>query len=157
MSLEGLLRDGIELLEREIRARDARILAGDLPVVEGDAVMLAAVVNNLLINALRYGPRKDGAVRIDARRERAYWQISVTSQGPTLTMQDRARIFEPYRRGTHERRVAGAGLGLAISRSFVERHHGVIGVAPAAGGNRFYFTIPAIALPDRDGLAAPPS
>lgn len=44
----------------EIRARDARILAADLPIVQGGAVMLAAVVNNLLINALRYGPRKDG-------------------------------------------------------------------------------------------------
>jgi signal transduction histidine kinase len=146
VSLEGLVRDSIGLLEREIRARDARILAADLPVVQGDAVMLAAVLNNLLMNALRYGPRKDGEVQIEARRERAHWQISVTSQGPTLTAQDRARIFEPYRRGTHERRVAGAGLGLTICRSFVERHGGVIGVAPAgAGGNRFHFTIPASA------------
>jgi signal transduction histidine kinase len=148
VSLERLVRDSIELLEGEIRARDARILAADLPVVQGDAVMLAAVVNNLLMNALRYGPRKNGEVRIGARRERAQWQISVTSQGPTLSMQDRARIFEPYRRGTHERRVAGAGLGLTICRWFVERHGGAIGVAPAgAGGNRFHFTIPAITLP----------
>jgi signal transduction histidine kinase len=144
VSLEGLVRDSIALLDREIRARDARILATDLPVVRGDAVMLAAVVNNLLVNALRYGPRKDGEVRIEARRERTDWKVSVTSRGPTLSMQDRARIFEPYRRGTHERRVAGAGLGLTICRSFVERHGGVIGVAPAgAGGNRFHFTLPA--------------
>lgn len=148
VSLEGLVRDGIESLKREIRARDVRILATDLPVVQGDAVMLGSVVNNLLTNALRYGPRKDGEVRIEACREPAHWRISITSQGPTLSMQDRVRIFEPYRRGTHERRVAGAGLGLTICRSFVERHDGVIGVAPAgAGGNRFYFTIPAIALP----------
>ena len=91
------------LREREIRARDARILAADLPVVHGDEVMLAAVLNNLLINALRYGPRRDGEVRIEARRESARWEITVTSQGPTLSMHDRARIFEPYRRGTHER------------------------------------------------------
>ena len=148
VSLEVLVRDSIELLEVEIRARDARILAVDLPVVEGDAAMLAAVVNNLLINALRYGPRENGEVRIEARRERDDWQISVTSQGATLSMHDRARIFEPYRRGTQERRVAGAGLGLSVCRSFVERHGGVIGVAPAAaGGNRFHFTIPAITLP----------
>jgi signal transduction histidine kinase len=147
VDLESLVRDSTALLEREIRARDARILAAGLPVVRGDAVMLAAVVNNLLINALRYGPRKDGEVRIEARREPAHWQISITSQGPTLSTHDRARIFEPYRRGTHERRVAGAGLGLTICRSFVERHGGVIGVAPASGGNRFHFTIPARTLP----------
>ena len=147
VNLERLVRDSIALLEREMRARNARILVADLPVVQGDAVMLAAVVNNLLINALRYGPRKDGEVRIEARCEPAHWQISVTSQGPTLSTHDRARIFEPYRRGTHERRVAGAGLGLTICRSFVERHGGAIGVAPAAGGNRFHFTIPATTLP----------
>ena len=56
-------------------------------MVQGDAVLLGAVVNNLLINALRYGPRSDCEVRIDARRERAHWQISVTSQGPTISMQ----------------------------------------------------------------------
>jgi len=144
VSIERLVQDSIELFGGEIRACGARILAADLPVVQGDAVLLGAVMNNLLINALRYGPRQDCEVRIDARRERAHWQISVTSRGPTISMQDRARIFEPYHRGTHERRVAGAGLGLTICRSFVERHDGVIGVAPvAAGGNRFHFTIPA--------------
>ena len=144
VSIQRLVQDSIELLQGEIRARGARILAAALPVVQGDAVLLGAVVNNLLVNALRYGPRADCEVRVDARRERDHWQISVTSQGPTIPMQDRARIFEPYRRGSHERRVAGAGLGLAICRSFVERHDGVIGVAPAeAGGNRFYFTLPA--------------
>ena len=158
VSIQRLVQDSIELLAGEIRARDARILAADLPVVEGDAVLLGAVVNNLLINALRYGPRKDCEVRIDARRERAHWQISVTSQGPTISMQDRARIFEPYHRGTHERRVAGAGLGLTICRSFVERHDGVIGVAPVdAGGNRFYFTIPATKRQTARASGAPPS
>ena len=158
VSIEQLVQDSIELLGGEIRACDARILAADLPVVQGDAVLLGAVVNNLLINALRYGPRRDCEVRIDARRERAHWQISVTSQGPTISMQDRARIFEPYHRGTHERRVAGAGLGLTICRSFVERHGGVIGVAPVdAGGNRFYFTIPAAKRCAASASGAPPS
>jgi nitrogen fixation/metabolism regulation signal transduction histidine kinase len=73
--------------------------------------------------------------------------VEHNQRSATLSIHDRGRIFEPYRRGTHERRVAGAGLGLTICRSFVERHGGVIGVAPAAGGNRFHFTIPAMTLP----------
>lgn len=158
VSLERLVRDSIELLQGEIRARDARVLAEDLPVVEGDGVMLGGVVTNLLLNALRYGPRKDGEVRVEARRERAHWRISVISRGPTISKEDRARIFEPYGRGTHERRAAGAGLGLAICRSFVERHDGVIGVAPVrAGGNRFYFTIPAIERSTGRASVTPPS
>ena len=158
VSLERLVRDSVELLDSEIRARRARIVAADLPVVHGDGVLLGRVVTNLLMNALRYGPRNDGEVRIEARRERTHWRISVTSRGPTIPKEDRARIFEPYRRGSHERRVAGAGLGLTICRSFVERHGGEIGVIPArGGGNRFYFTIPAPRRPSPAPAQTPPN
>ena len=148
VSVQRLVDDAIELLGNEIRAHRTRVVAVGLPVVQADPVLLGAVVNNLLLNALRYGPRFGGEVRFRARRERASWRISVTSQGPTIPVEDRARIFEPYFRGSHERRAAGAGLGLAICRSFVERHGGEIGVAPGrAGGNRFHFTIPRAAQP----------
>jgi signal transduction histidine kinase len=144
VSIRQLVDEGIELFAAEIRARDARIVVPDLPVVQGDRALLGGVVNNLFQNGLRYGPRSGGEVRIEARRERAHWRISVISRGPTIPPEDRARIFEPYSRGTHERRGAGAGLGLSICRSIVERHGGVIGVIPCrGGGNRFYFTIPA--------------
>ena len=144
VDLARLVADTIEMFESEIRARRARIVAEKLPVVDGDAIMLGGVINNLVMNALRYGPREGGEVRIEGRRERGQWRISVTSEGPAISEADRARIFEPYRRGFHERRAAGAGLGLTICRSFVERHGGEIGIAPAgAGGNCLYFTIPA--------------
>ena len=143
VNLQQLVTDAVESLDAEIRAYQVRVLAAELPVVEGDGALLGVVFNNLLLNALRYGPRNGGDVRIHARREAAQWRISVASQGDTIQAEDRARIFEPYSRGTHERRVAGAGLGLAICRSIVERHGGIIDVAPVrAGGNRFYFTIP---------------
>ena len=148
VNLQRLFTDAVESLEGEIRAYEVRILATELPVVEGDGVLLGVVFNNLLVNALRYGPRNGGDVWIRARRERAQWRISVTSQGDTIPAQDRTRIFERYSRGSHERRTVGAGLGLAICRSIVERHGGIIGVAPVrAGGNRFYFTIPASRRP----------
>jgi signal transduction histidine kinase len=148
VSVQRLVDDAIELLGREIRAHGTRVIAAGLPVVQADPVLLGAVVNNLLLNALRYGPRFGGEVRVRSRRERAAWRISVTSQGPTIPVEDRARIFEPYFRGSHERRAAGAGLGLAICRSFVERHGGEIGVRPVrGGGNRFHFTIPLTGRP----------
>lgn len=142
VGVRQLVDEAIELLESEIRARDARLVVAQLPVVQGDPVLLGSVINNLIQNALRYGPRSDGEVRIEARHERGYWRISITSQGSTITPNDSARIFEPYSRGTSERR-AGAGLGLTICRSIVERHGGAIDVTPAReGGNRFHFTIP---------------
>ena len=143
VSLQALLDRAIALLHRDIEAHQARIVASELPVVQGDEELLGSVINNLLLNALRYGPRTGGEVRIEARRAAAHWRISIASQGPTIPREDRARIFEPYHRGSRERRVAGAGLGLTICRSIVERHGGMIGVSSdPVEGNRFYFTIP---------------
>ena len=144
VNLQRLVDDAVALLHIEIRAHEARVVATDLPVVQGDEELLGAVINNLLLNALRYGPRTGGEVRFEASREAAHWRISVTSQGPTIPTEDRARIFEPYNRGTRERRARGAGLGLTICRSIVERHDGRIGVSShPREGNCFYFTLPA--------------
>ena len=68
---------------------------------------------------------------------------SSQSEGPAIAVEDRERIFEPYRRGRGERRAQGTGLGLAICRQIVERHGGEIGVDAVDGsGNRFFFTLP---------------
>jgi signal transduction histidine kinase len=67
----------------------------------------------------------------------------IDSDGPTINAEDSERIFAPYQRGQHERRMRGAGLGLAICRRVVERHGGRIGVLPLQGGNRFWFTLSA--------------
>ena len=74
---------------------------------------------------------------------RGGWRIVVSSEGPTVPLEDRERIFDPFCRGLKERRIEGTGLGLAICRSIVERHGGSIGVQPMRPrGNRFFFTIP---------------
>ena len=145
VSLQRLVDAGAELLARDVQARRARIVTGDLPVVDADEVLLGGVVNNLLLNALRYGPLSGGEIRVDAHRAGTQWRVSVTSQGVTIPRADRERIFEPLTRGAHGHRIAGAGLGLAICRSIVERHGGAVGVEPApGGGNRFYFTVAAV-------------
>lgn len=143
VDLGQVVAESIELLRHEIRVQRATIDVGPLPVVRGDPVLLAGLVKNLLLNALRYGPRRGGTVAVHARRGPGAWRIIVTSEGNTVPREDRRRIFDPFRRGTRERRYDGTGLGLAICRSIVERHGGKIGVQPMRPrGNRFYFTIP---------------
>ena len=79
-----------------------------------------------------------------SRPEPGAWRLYVESEGEPIAPADRERIFEPYRRGRGERRVPGSGLGLTISRQIVERHGGVIGVAPGhdGTGNCFSLTLP---------------
>jgi signal transduction histidine kinase len=143
VDLNEVVRECLVLLSPEIRARGAEVHVADLPEVVGEQTLLSSVFANLLVNALKYGPRERPAIFVDAAREPVRWRFSVRSDGPPIPVDERERIFTPYHRGRGERRARGMGLGLGICRYIVERHGGQIGVAPAAeGGNRFSFTLP---------------
>jgi light-regulated signal transduction histidine kinase (bacteriophytochrome) len=144
VDLNVLVADCVAMLMPQIVARGARIEIGELPVVRGEEALLTGVFTNLLANALKYGRREGSLIRVSARTENGDWRFAVDSEGPTIPVEDRERIFEPFNRGTGERRSRGAGLGLAITRRIVERHGGRVGVTATNGsGNSFFFTLPA--------------
>jgi light-regulated signal transduction histidine kinase (bacteriophytochrome) len=144
VDLGRLTSECLELLSGEVRAREASVTVGEMPVVSGNEALLNGLFTNLLMNALKYSPRAGAEIAVDALRSGDEWRIWVDSEGPAIPAEDRDHIFRPYERGANERRARGAGLGLAICRRIVERHGGRIGVRPAPrGGNRFYFTLPA--------------
>jgi len=144
VDLNVIVGECVGLMRPEIDERGADVEIAELPVVAGEEVLLSGLFTNLLYNALKYSPRKGGAIRVGASRESAEWRFLVQSDGPTIPLEDRERIFEPFHRARTERRERGAGLGLAICRRIVERHGGTIGVTSANGsGNRFFFTLPA--------------
>ena len=144
VDLNAVLGDSLSLLAPEIRSRRADVQVAELPEVLADEALIGAVFSNLMINALRYGPRSGGTIRVDAALVDTDWRFSIQSQGPMIPAQDRNRIFEPYHRGRGERRARGAGLGLTICRQIVEAHGGQIGVTSTVDGeNRFDFTLPA--------------
>jgi signal transduction histidine kinase len=143
VDLAKVLGDCVEMLGAEIRAREIKLDVDDLPVVPGDEALLTGVFGNLLSNAIQYGPREGGEIKVSAARSDAGWTISVDSEGPAIPERDRQRIFEPWQRGWGERRSRGVGLGLAIVRQVVERHGGHVGVtSPEPSANRFFFTLP---------------
>ena len=144
VDLQRLVGDCVGLLAPEIASREADVIVEDLPQVVGDQALLGGLLTNLLLNALKFSPRRAGVIRVRATREATAWRVAVESDGPTIPEQDRRRIFELFTRGRGGCRARGSGLGLAICRRIVDRHGGVIGVAPVkSGGNRFFFTLPA--------------
>jgi signal transduction histidine kinase len=145
VALQALVEDCVALLEPEIRARGVSVEIGELPVVRAEAPLIGALMSNLLVNALKSGPRGPATIRIGAEREGPAWRVRVESEGEPIPPEDRERIFRPRTRGRGERRARGCGLGLTICREILERHGGQIGVAPAEGGtgNCFAFTLPA--------------
>jgi chemotaxis family two-component system sensor kinase Cph1 len=143
INLGAVVDNCLLLLAEELQSRRAQVDVEPLPTVLGEEVLLSGVFSNLFLNAIKYTPRDRTKIRVASRRREGAWELSVESNGPTIPPEDRERIFQPFRRGTGERRASGSGLGLTICRNIVLRHGGRIGVVPANGsGNRFWFTIP---------------
>jgi signal transduction histidine kinase len=139
----ALVADCLAMLAPEVEARGARVELGHLPEVSAHEGLLTGVFANLIVNALKYGPRRDAVIRISAGKDAGGWKFNIDSRGPTVAPQERDRLFGPFNRAPGERRERGLGLGLAICRRIVERHGGTLGVTDAEGsGNRFYFTLP---------------
>jgi signal transduction histidine kinase len=100
--------------------------------VLGDRLALRRVIANLVDNALFYG--KAAHLFIDA--DRGFVTLLVDDEGPGIPAEQREQILEPFVRleDSRNRRTGGAGLGLAVARSLVEAHEGVISIADAPGG-----------------------
>jgi len=144
VDLSEVLEHCLHTLEPQLRAREAHVDVDPMPVVKGNPALLAGVFGNLLSNALKYGPRDGGDIRVSVSRSEAGWTFAVQSPGPAIPSRERERIFEPWQRGRDERRAKGTGLGLAIVRKIVERHGGEVGVTtPNDASNRFFFTLPS--------------
>jgi signal transduction histidine kinase len=139
-----VLGEVLEMFGARLRARDIDVRVAELPTVRADRGLLTVVFQNLVSNALKYGPRELGRIEVGGAREPEAWRFHFTSGGSPLSADQAQRIFEPFYRVPGERRAAGAGLGLAICRQIVERHDGRIGVEPhAEDGNTFWFTLRA--------------
>jgi signal transduction histidine kinase len=138
-----VVEETLTTFEPRIEAQRAIVRLGALPTVLADRALLSVVLDNLVANALKHGPRDGAVMSIDAGRGGAGWRISVTSGGPPIPAEDVGRILEPYVRLPGERRISGNGLGLAICVRLIKRLGGTLGVEPGRHeGNTFWFELP---------------
>jgi signal transduction histidine kinase len=110
----------------------------------GDERKIKQVLLNLLSNAVKFTP-EGGRVGVHAAPANGHVEISVTDTGIGIAQADQALIFEEFRQaGTdHAGKREGTGLGLTLTRKFVELHGGSIGLKSEVGhGSIFTFTLP---------------
>lgn len=113
--------------------------------VWGDEVALREVLANLINNAVHYSDEGQ-SVRIKVATEAGHITTTVSDDGIGIPEQSLEKLFTKYYRakGGLTTNSQGTGIGLFISKSIVEAHGGMIGVASTFGqGSDFYFTIDA--------------
>jgi two-component system sensor histidine kinase KdpD len=151
----GALRPRLEWydlaeLVREVAARLAPILAehplkldlaDDLPPVQIDYLMIDQVLTNLLENAAKHTP-PGTRVEVTLTGEDESVRVCVADDGPGIPPQAAGGIFDKFQRANRKGGPAGSGLGLAVSRGFVEAHGGRLELKSASGGATFCFSLP---------------
>lgn len=147
VSLEDVVlaaRDGLPPAAGDVRLS----IDPDVPPIRVDAAHLERAFANLLENALRYSGELPVSVRI--RRSGSRVDVRVVDQGPGIGAAERARIFEPFYRGSAVggEPWSGSGLGLAIAKGFVEANGGTITVDSLPGqGSSFVVSLPIEEFP----------
>jgi PAS domain S-box-containing protein len=144
---EQIARSALKNLSVAVEESGASIEIADLPEIKCDALQLETVFQNLIANAIKFRNKdKPCVIQISARQEGQNWIFWVKDNGIGIEPRYFKRIFQVFQRLCTREEYPGNGIGLAICKKIVERHHGRIWLESQAGaGTKFYFTIPVTA------------
>jgi len=129
-------------LSAVIQERDARITHDPLPPVRASKLEFHQLLQNLIVNGLKFQPGPSPRVHIDAAVEKGGWHCRVRDWGIGIGPEHRERIFQIFQRLHPPEAYEGTGIGLAVCQKIVQRHGGRIWVESIPGeGATFHFTL----------------
>jgi signal transduction histidine kinase len=146
VDLNDATREVTALVSSELQRNRVTLrteLGDDLPAVIGDRVQLQQVILNLILNASEAMSGVDDRPRHlvirTERNEGDQVRLTVQDTGVGFEPQDVDRFFDAF----YTTKRGGMGIGLSVSRSIIESHHGRLWAMPNDGpGARFSFSIP---------------
>ncbi|HSI96544.1 MAG TPA: ATP-binding protein, partial [Methylophilaceae bacterium] len=144
LELKPLIEEAISSYTLTIDAKNLNIVLALIDLsLEGDREQLLTVIDNLISNAIKYTPR-GGSITVRLARENDKALIEVSDSGPGISPADRARLFEPFYRGSGnvDSHVSGSGLGLSIAREYIDAHAGEVTLMPSEKGACFRVILP---------------
>jgi two-component system, sensor histidine kinase and response regulator len=145
IDLRKLAEEKTNLFE-EAAASKKIVMVNDIPpgtIVLADRNHLNLVIRNLIANAIKFN-RSNGTITLSAKEYENKCQVSVADSGIGISHQDIARLFNSETHfstpGTHKEK--GVGIGLLLTKEFIEKNHGSIWVDSEVGkGATFTFTL----------------
>jgi signal transduction histidine kinase len=147
VALDELIRRAVEDFRAAVDHAGLKLKAHvnpDLPPVSANAQHLNRVVDNLLMNAIKFTP-SGGSVTVRVHREEEEVVLEVGDTGIGIPLDQQEHIFDRFYQvdGSIRRRYGGVGLGLAVVKEIVEAHGGTVGVQSEEGkGSTFAVTLP---------------
>lgn len=169
--IDRLIHQIAASLEAELRKKSQKLnltIGEGLPAVMADRERLTQVIENLMVNAIKFTP-VGGELWVTARpgADRKRVDLEVADSGIGIPQAERDRIFDKFYQveASASRRFGGVGLGLAIVKSILDAHQVPIAAeARPGGGTVFRFSLPAsagrissteISLPESAGAGQP--
>jgi len=146
VNVMDIVQENVELLSGNAKQKNIRITISKSSDCYAyvDVNQITTVVRNLLSNAIKF-TEINGKINIKVKSKNGFWVVSVEDNGIGIAEKDMNRLFlldsNPTTIGTSQEK--GTGLGLILSREFVERNGGKIWVQSQIGvGTTFSFCVP---------------
>lgn len=153
VDIPALLQEAMDtaqdIPDAENRQLNLNLIHTPIPNVTGDADLLLLAIHNLLENAVKFTCRDD-RIELRAFEEGASIVIQVADTGPGIPEEEQPHVWEELYRGKGGRGIPGSGLGLALVRTIMERHHGEATLRSQVGeGTIFSLRLPANRVTNR--------
>jgi PAS domain S-box-containing protein len=141
-----ILDIGITALMMQVTEKNINLktnIEEGLPEIYADIEKLVFVFINILNNAIRYS-KKEGEIKVEVQKAENYIEFSIEDNGRGISKEDQEKLFQRFVQVDNKTKQ-GWGLGLAISKEFIQAQNGRIWVESELGkGSRFVFSIPQI-------------
>ncbi|MGR8934154.1 MAG: PAS domain-containing sensor histidine kinase [Gammaproteobacteria bacterium] len=146
ININTVVEDAMEMSSAELRKFNIEHrcqLADNLPVISVNCVQIEQVLLNLIKNSIEalqhLPPEKRKNLFVQTYLNNGRVEIRVKDNGPGFNNADKEKIFQPF----YTTKPSGTGMGLAISRSIIENHKGVLRCESQQNkGSTFYITLP---------------
>ncbi|AYL95382.1 sensor histidine kinase [Mucilaginibacter celer] len=143
-NIQALLREVVD--EVQIKHPEHQLILRPAPgiMIQADRDRIGEVVNNLLINAIKYSPEPD-AIVISCKMSGGRLQVSVKDHGIGIPNNEHCKIFDKYYRVANklEKAITGYGIGLYLCKNIIDEHEGTIWFKSEANkGSTFFFCLP---------------
>ena len=142
VNMNLLMDEVMRNIKMELQEKNADVVYEDLHVVEGDRNMVMLVMQNLILNGVKYNQSEKPEVKVSYALNGKSVTFCIADNGIGIEKRYQQRIFEPFHRLHTKTEYPGTGLGLSICKKIIERSGGKIWLeSEPERGTKFFFSL----------------